>query len=59
MDLTFLKSTRFYAILIGALAIYLQSKGYIGDPEMVLIATITAAFTVVKTVDRNIDKISE
>lgn len=48
----FLTSTRFWAIVIGAASIYLKAKGWIGEPEMLLIATITAGFTVVKTVDR-------
>lgn len=52
MDFGFLKSTRFWAIVIGALSIYLQTKGIFGDAEMVLVATVTAAFTVVRTVDK-------
>jgi hypothetical protein len=50
--LDFLSSTRFWAMIIGALSIYLQAKGYIGEAEMQLIATITAGFTIVKTFDR-------
>jgi len=38
----FLLSTRFWAIILGSLAIYLESKGYIGEPERNLIATIVA-----------------
>ena len=56
MDFTFLTSNRFWAIVIGAVAIYLQSKGWIGDPEMVLIATIMAGHVTVKTIDRIGDK---
>jgi len=52
----FLTSTRFWAMVIGALSIYLQSKGFIGEPEMMLIATITAGFTIVKTADKYGDK---
>lgn len=48
----FIYSTRFWAMVIGAVSIYLQAKGFIGEPEMVLIATITAGFTIVKTADR-------
>ncbi len=48
----FLTSSRFWAIVIGALSVYLQAKGYIGQAEMQLIATITAAFTLVRTADR-------
>ena len=39
-------------MIIGALSIYLKSKGWIGEAEMLLIATITAGFTLVRTVDR-------
>lgn len=53
---TFLTSTRFWAIVIAALSVYAQTKGWIGDPEMLLIATITSGFTVVRTVDRLGDK---
>ena len=49
----FLLSSRFWALIIGALSIYLQQKGFIGEPEMLLIATITAGFATIRTVDRN------
>jgi len=48
----FLKSTRFWALVIGAVSIYLKTKGWIGDSEMQLIATITAGFTAIRTFDR-------
>lgn len=48
----FLRSNRFWALAIGAVSIYAKSKGWIGEPEMLLIATITGGFTVVRTVDR-------
>lgn len=48
----FIYSLRFWSMVIGALSIYLQTKGYIGEPEMALIATITAGFVTVKTIDR-------
>ncbi len=51
---SFLLSTRFWAIILGSLAIYLETKGYIGEPERNLIATIVAWFTAVKTIDRNL-----
>lgn len=52
----FLKSTRFWAITIAAVSIYLQAKGWIGDAEMTLISTVMGGFTVVRTVDRFADK---
>ena len=56
MDFSFLKSTRFYALLIGAVSFYLKTKGVFGEAEMVLVSTIVAGFTVIKTVDRFGDK---
>jgi len=35
-------------------SVYLESKGYIGEPERNLIATIVAGFVTVRTIDRNI-----
>lgn len=40
-------------MIIGALAIYLQMKGLIGDAEMWLVGTISAGFVGIKTIDRN------
>lgn len=52
--LLFLTSSRFWAIVIAAVSIYLKMKGVIGESEMTLIATIAAGFTIVKTVDKNV-----
>ena len=52
--LEFLTSTRFWAMIIGAVSIYLKTKGLIGEAEMVLIATIMAGFITVKTIDKNV-----
>lgn len=49
----FLKSTRFWAVILGAISMYLESKGLIGEPERNLIATIVVGFTTIKTIDRN------
>lgn len=57
--LLFLTSARFWAIVIGAVSIYGKSKGWLGDPEMMLIATITAGFTVVRTADRFSETIAD
>lgn len=48
----FLTSTRFWSLVIGAVSIYLQTKGFVGEAEMLLIATITSGFIIVKTADR-------
>lgn len=54
--LEFLTSTRFWALIIGAFSVYLNNKGWIGEAEMQLIATITGIFITIKTVDRTVDK---
>jgi len=55
--LEFLKSTRFWALVIGAVTLYLQGKGIIGESELTLIGTIVAGFIGVRTVDRFGEKI--
>ena len=45
-----LQSSRFWAVLIGAVMIYLQSKGFIGESEMMLVNTILAGYIGIKTV---------
>lgn len=52
MNFDFLKSTRFWAAVIGAFAIYAKTKGWIGDPEMTLIDTIMGTHIVLRTVDK-------
>ena len=48
----FLYATRFWAMVIAALAIYAKAKGWFGPDEMNLIASITALFVAVRTIDR-------
>jgi uncharacterized membrane protein len=48
----FLRATRFWALVATAASLYAQRKGWIGEAEMVLIATITGGFTIVRTIDR-------
>lgn len=57
MNLDFLKSNRFWALVIGAIVFYLKTKGFIGDPEMILIETILGGHITLKTVDRAAEKI--
>lgn len=52
MDLRFLQSNRFWAAILGALSIYLEAKGFIGEAERNMIATIAASFIAVRTIDR-------
>lgn len=57
MDLEFLKSNRFWAMILGAVILYLSSKGFLGKEELILIETIIAGFVGVRTVDRLGEKI--
>lgn len=57
MDLKFLTSNRFWAMIIAAVSYYLQSKGILGSEEMVLIATIAGGFVGVRTFDRAAEKL--
>lgn len=52
----FLGAPRFWVMIAGALSVYLEMKGLIGEPETVLIATVSAIFITVQTVDRFGDK---
>jgi len=52
----FTRAPRFWVMLAGALSVYLEMKGWIGEPETVLIATVSAIFITVQTVDRFGDK---
>ena len=54
----FLKATRFIVSIIGALSIYLEAKGIIGEPEMVLVATVSAIFIGVRSLDRFSEKLN-
>lgn len=58
MDFTFLKSTRFWALMVGAVSVYLKAKGIFGEAEMMLIATITGIFTAIRTIDRATEVLS-
>lgn len=58
MDFTFLKSNRFWVLVIGAVAVYAEAKGWIGEPERNLIATLSAVFISVRTLDRTVEKLA-
>lgn len=55
----FLKSTRFWAMILGAVSIYLKSKGWIGEEEMTFIATVSSIFVAIKTYDKTVDKFTK
>ena len=52
MDLKFLKSNRFWAIVIGAISLACFKYGILPEPFFEAIATITSAFVGVRTIDR-------
>lgn len=54
----FLKAPRFWAMVIGAVSIYLKAKGFIGVEEMTLIATIMGGFITIRTIDRAAENFS-
>jgi hypothetical protein len=49
----FIFSTRFWALVIGAVMFYLKAKGWVGESEMILVNTILAGFITIKTIDKN------
>ena len=54
MNFDFLKSNRFWSVVIGAVVLYLNTKGYIGQSEMMLIETILGGHIVIRTIDKNL-----
>lgn len=58
-EFEFLKSTRFWAIVIIALAGWLKTDGYITEALSICIQTIAGGFTVIRTIDRGVDKLSQ
>lgn len=58
IDFSFLTSNRFWALFLGAIIVYLNSKGYIGQAETTLVATIAYGFIGIRTIDRIGDKFS-
>lgn len=58
MDLNFLTSNRFIAIVINAVVLYLQQKGWIGTAELALVTAIAAPFVIVGTSDKVAEKVS-
>lgn len=51
-EFAFLRATRFWALVIGAVSVYAKMKGWIGEAEMAFLATIAGGFITVRTVDR-------
>lgn len=52
----FLKAPRFWALVIGAVALALKADGYITEAVATAIGTIAGGFIAVRTVDRFSDK---
>jgi hypothetical protein len=47
-----LNSTRFWSLVLGSLAIYLETKGLIGEAERNLIDTVLGGYITLRTVDK-------
>ena len=54
--LNIFSSTRFWAIVFGAIVVYLRQKGFIDQYLMELITTILGGHIVINTVDKFSDK---
>ena len=48
----FISSTRFWSMILGAIAIYLEQEGIISQALSQLLATVAAGFVIVKTTDK-------
>lgn len=55
----FLSSTRFWVMLLGAVVVYLQAKGWIDEPLRNLIATLAVGFVGIRTIDRASEQMVE
>lgn len=54
----FIKATRFWVMILGALSVYGEAKGWIGEPERNFLATVSAIFITVSTFDRGTEQMS-
>jgi len=50
----FIFSTRFWALVLGVLSVYLSSKGWIGEAEKVLFSSLALGFIGIKSLDKNV-----
>ena len=57
--LKFLTSNRFWAVVLNAVILYLQQKGWIGTAELSLVTAIVAPFVVIATADKVAEKIGK
>jgi hypothetical protein len=55
----FLGRLRFWSMVLAATMLYLQRKGWIGEPEALLIGGLSAAFWTTQTIDRFAEKIGK
>jgi hypothetical protein len=44
-----LNSTRFWSLVLGSAIFYLKTKGFVGEPEMIMIETILGGFIAINT----------
>lgn len=55
-EFKFLKKARFWSMVLAAVALALHTDGFINDAWFACLGTILGGFTVVQTIDRNVDK---
>jgi hypothetical protein len=58
-EFQFLTKLRFWTMVLAALMLYLQQKGWIGDAEALLLGGVSAAFWATQTVDRLGEKLGK
>lgn len=56
-QLLFLTSTRFWSVVLIALATWLVKDGYITESLGTFLQTIAGGYTIIRTVDKSADKI--
>jgi len=52
IDLRFLKSNRFWAVVLEAIVLYLYAKNIIGEAELTFVTAVVAPFVTIRTVDK-------
>jgi len=55
----FLQSNRFWVLVIGAVVLYLETKGLIGEAERTLVVTMAGGFIGIKSIDRFSEKVGK
>jgi 4-hydroxybenzoate polyprenyltransferase len=57
-EFEFLKKARFWSMVLAGAALFLFKDGYISEALMVFLTTVSGGFTLINTLDRNIDRLN-